>query len=152
MPACGVGALRAKSPRSDSWCLLQVHLFHITDNDTRLTWMSKDNRNRSINVNDIKNVRTLPTCEHICQHKSCMVRCLQGHRQEKNYKSRLPLQLVHGQVTDVFARHPEPARSHLSFSLVYEEDSSVRTLDLTCPTQRDFEYWYFGIKVSEHSQ
>jgi hypothetical protein len=36
---------------------LQVHLFHITDNDTRLTWMSKDNRNRSINVNDIKNVR-----------------------------------------------------------------------------------------------
>jgi hypothetical protein len=57
------------------------------------------------------------------------------------------LQLVHGQVTDVFARHPEPARAHLSFSLVYEEDSSVRTLDLTCPTQRDFEYWYFGIKV-----
>lgn len=23
----------------------------------------------------------------------------------------------------------------------------MRTLDLTCPTQRDFEYWYFGIKV-----
>jgi hypothetical protein len=40
-----------------SRCIVQVHLFHITDNDTRLTWMSKDNRNRSISVTDIKNVR-----------------------------------------------------------------------------------------------
>ena len=44
----------------------QVHLFHITDNDTRLTWMSKDNRNRSINIKDIKNVRT-------CMSKSTCV-------------------------------------------------------------------------------
>lgn len=36
---------------------LQVHLFHITENDTRLTWMSKDNRNRSISIKDVKNVR-----------------------------------------------------------------------------------------------
>lgn len=61
--------------------------------------------------------------------------------------SCIVLQLVHGQVTDVFARHPEPARAHLSFSLLYEEEGVVRTLDLTCPTQRDFEYWVFGIKV-----
>jgi len=47
----------------------------------------------------------------------------------------------------VFARHAEPARAHLSFSLVYEEDGALRTLDLTCETQRDFEYWYFGIQV-----
>lgn len=50
-------------------------------------------------------------------------------------------------MTDVFARHAEPARAHLSFSLVYEEDGALRTLDLTCETQRDFEYWYFGIQV-----
>lgn len=35
-----------------------MHLFHITENDTRLTWMSKDNRNRSVSIKDVKNVRS----------------------------------------------------------------------------------------------
>lgn len=36
-----------------------MHLFHVTENDTRLTWMSKDNRNRSIPIKDIKDVRAI---------------------------------------------------------------------------------------------
>lgn len=41
-------------------CPAQVHLFHVTENDTRLTWMSKDNRNRSISIQDVKDVRHPP--------------------------------------------------------------------------------------------
>lgn len=57
------------------------------------------------------------------------------------------MQLRYGQETEVFRRHPEPARCHLSFSLIYSEEGEQRTLDLTCETERDFEYWYFGLKV-----
>ena len=56
-------------------------------------------------------------------------------------------QLVWGQETETFRRYPEPARAHLSFSVMYNEDGSTRSLDLTCETDRDFEYWYFGIKA-----
>ena len=56
-------------------------------------------------------------------------------------------QLRYGQETEVFKRYPEPARSHLSFSLIYTEEGEQRTLDMTCDSERDFEYWYFGIKV-----
>ncbi len=30
---------------------------------------------------------------------------------------------------------------------MYHEEGSLRSLDLTCETEREFEYWYFGIKV-----
>jgi hypothetical protein len=56
-------------------------------------------------------------------------------------------QLIWGQETEIFRRYPEPARAHLSFSVMYQEDGLLRSLDLTCETDRDFEYWYFGIKV-----
>ena len=61
-------------------------------------------------------------------------------------------QLRYGQETEVFRRYPEPARSHLSFSLIYSEEGEQRTLDLTCDSERDFEYWYFGIKVQSSCQ
>lgn len=35
----------------------KVHYFHLTDADTKLTWMSKDSRNRSVDLNTIKEVR-----------------------------------------------------------------------------------------------
>ena len=47
----------------------------------------------------------------------------------------------------MFKRYPDPSRSHLSFSLIYAEEGEARTLDLTCDSERDFEYWYFGLQV-----
>jgi len=49
----------------------KVHYFHLTDADTRLTWMSKDTKNRSVRLPEIENVRcartTLspPVIEHV---------------------------------------------------------------------------------------
>ena len=36
-----------------------MHYFHLTDNDTRLTWMSKDNKNRSVRLTDVEEVLPL---------------------------------------------------------------------------------------------
>ncbi len=58
------------------------------------------------------------------------------------------LQVVKGQATETFKRHPLPHMAHASFSLIYRDlDLSSRTLDLTCRTEQEFELWYWGIQV-----
>ncbi|CAL8464600.1 g4135 [Coccomyxa elongata] len=57
-------------------------------------------------------------------------------------------QVIKGQATETFKRHPLPHMAHASFSLVYRDlDLSSRTLDLTCRTEQEFELWYWGIQV-----
>ena len=58
-------------------------------------------------------------------------------------------QVAPGQKTENFRRHPLPDLARASFSLLYTDaDQSVRTLDLTCRSQQDFELWYWGLHVS----
>jgi hypothetical protein len=57
------------------------------------------------------------------------------------------LQVVQGQTTEVFKRYPEPARSSMSFSLLYHSGGSLRSLDLTCETPYEFDLWFKGIQV-----
>ena len=55
-----------------------------------------------------------------------------------------------GQSTENFRRHPLPNLARASFSLLYTDtDQSVRTLDLTCRSQQEFELWYWGLNVSQ---
>ncbi|BDA49523.1 probable E3 ubiquitin-protein ligase HERC2 at N-terminal half [Coccomyxa sp. Obi] len=57
-------------------------------------------------------------------------------------------QVIKGQATETFKRHPLPHMAHASFSLIYRDlDMSSRTLDLTCRTEQEFELWYWGIQV-----
>ncbi|KAK9818108.1 hypothetical protein WJX72_007263 [[Myrmecia] bisecta] len=62
--------------------------------------------------------------------------------------------VVHGQTTDIFKRYPYPHLVRLSFSLIYKhdkDDKEIRTLDLTCKNDQEFELWFFGIQaVVEH--
>ncbi len=61
------------------------------------------------------------------------------------------MQVVHGQTTDTFRRHPLPALASLSFSLVYVAgEGGPRTLDLIARTERDFELWFFGLQARGH--
>lgn len=58
------------------------------------------------------------------------------------------MQVVKGQVTEIFKRHPLPYMAHASFSLLYTDlDASSRTLDLTCRTEQEFELWFWGLQV-----
>ncbi len=58
-------------------------------------------------------------------------------------------QVVPGQTSENFRRHPLPNLARASFSLLYTDtDQSVRTLDLTCRSQQEFELWYWGLHVS----
>ena len=58
--------------------------------------------------------------------------------------------MVQGQTTDIFKRHPYPQLKAMSFSLLYKDDSEegLRTLDITCKTEQEFELWFWGIQVS----
>ena len=60
------------------------------------------------------------------------------------------VQVVQGQTTDIFKRHPYPQLKAMSFSLLYKDDSEegLRTLDITCKTEQEFELWFWGIQVS----
>ena len=59
-------------------------------------------------------------------------------------------QVMPGQSTENFRRHPLPHLARASFSLLYTDtDQSVRTLDLTCRSQQEFELWYWGLNVSQ---
>ena len=60
------------------------------------------------------------------------------------------LQVVSGQATEIFKRHPMPQFARLSFSLIYKEekDNELRTLDLTCKNEQEFHLWFWGIQVS----
>ena len=59
------------------------------------------------------------------------------------------MQVVPGQATEIFKRHPMPQFARLSFSLVYKEekDNEARTLDLTCKNEQEFNLWFWGIQV-----
>ena len=59
------------------------------------------------------------------------------------------MQVIKGQVTEIFKRHPLPHMAHASFSLIYTDmDLSSRTLDLTCRNEQEFDLWYRGLQVS----
>ena len=59
------------------------------------------------------------------------------------------LQVVRGQATENFRRHPLPTLAHTSFSLLYTDaDQALRTLDLTCRSPQEFKLWYWGLHVS----
>ena len=58
------------------------------------------------------------------------------------------LQVIAGQATEIFKRHPMPSHARWSFSLSYkEDDEELRTLDLTCKNEQEFTLWYWGIQV-----
>ena len=58
-------------------------------------------------------------------------------------------QVVAGQTTENFCRHPLPNLARASFSLLYtDSDGGIRSLDLTCRSQPEFELWYWGLHVS----
>ena len=58
-------------------------------------------------------------------------------------------QVVPGQTSENFRRHPLPNLAQASFSMLYTDtDQSVRTLDLTCRSQQEYELWYWGLNVS----
>ena len=58
------------------------------------------------------------------------------------------LQVIAGQATEIFKRHPMPSHARWSFSLLYkEDDEELRTLDLTCKNEQEFTLWYWGIQV-----
>lgn len=60
----------------------------------------------------------------------------------------LLLQVIAGQATEIFKRHPMPSHARWSFSLLYkEDDEELRTLDLTCKNEQEFTLWYWGIQV-----
>ncbi|KAL3134847.1 hypothetical protein ABBQ32_007815 [Trebouxia sp. C0010 RCD-2024] len=58
-------------------------------------------------------------------------------------------QVVPGQATEIFKRHPMPQFARLSFSLIYTEDkdNEPRTLDLTCKNEQEFMLWFWGIQA-----
>ncbi|DBA89976.1 TPA: hypothetical protein ACH3X2_004351 [Trebouxia sp. C0005] len=58
-------------------------------------------------------------------------------------------QVVSGQATEIFKRHPMPQFARLSFSLIYKEekDNELRTLDLTCKNEQEFHLWFWGIQA-----
>lgn len=64
---------------------------------------------------------------------------------------RVTMQVVPGQATEIFKRHPMPQFARLSFSLIYTEDkdnNEPRTLDLTCKNEQEFMLWFWGIQVT----
>ena len=68
----------------------------------------------------------------------------------KQVKLRCVSEVVAGQTTDVFRRHPvrEPGGATRSLSLHYrDDDGSSRTLDLTCPDGPSFQLWHTGLAV-----
>ena len=64
-----------------------------------------------------------------------------------------PCQVVAGQTTETFRRHPMPQLARASFSLVYAdaEAGGLRTLDLTCQSELEHELWFWGLQVGAES-
>ena len=57
-------------------------------------------------------------------------------------------QVVPGQTSETFRRHPLPHAARASFSLVYcDAEGAARTLDLTARSEADFELWLWGLQV-----
>ena len=61
----------------------------------------------------------------------------------------LSRQVVAGQTTETFRRHPMPSLARASFSLVYAdtEAGGLRTLDLICLSGLEHELWFWGLHV-----
>ncbi|GAX81426.1 hypothetical protein CEUSTIGMA_g8856.t1 [Chlamydomonas eustigma] len=56
-----------------------------------------------------------------------------------------------GQETEVFKRHLQPSKSHLSFSVIYVDDEKKdRTLDVISSNETEFEMWYWGIQIVKY--
>jgi len=54
-----------------------------------------------------------------------------------------------GQFTDRFKKYPMPMLGHLSFSIYYEVlgEKGVKTLDLTCKNENEFDLWVCGCRA-----
>lgn len=54
--------------------------------------------------------------------------------------------VIAGQTTSVFARNPNPATAHRSFSLTYTKGSRLRSLDVVCADEGQYRLWFTSLK------
>ena len=153
----------------------KMHFFRLAEADTNLMWRSSNGKQRSITLASVFQVCLSPPeqpfyvqigglpCTHALQSwlqapRRCKAVCFPETSAETSHTgpcleifllSRVLAQVVPGQTSENFRRHPLPNLARASFSLLYTDtDQSVRTLDLTCRSQQEFELWYWGLHVS----
>lgn len=69
----------------------------------------------------------------------------------KQVKLRLVTEVLAGQTTEVFRRHPLRDPQAHCFSLLYtDEQGASRTLDLTCADSQQYELWCDGLRMLAH--
>lgn len=77
-------------------------------------------------------------------HQACCCCTLQ-------VKLRSVSQVVTGQTTEIFRRHPLRDPEARCFSLLYTDDEGgSRSLDLTCADAQQFELWHTGLCALVH--
>ena len=60
-------------------------------------------------------------------------------------------EIVYGQQSDNFLKYPLPMLEEFSFSLYYYNNTpNLKSLDITCKDQREFDLWIIGIKALQH--